>query len=120
MLPETEGPATGCGEALLETCSGKNGPRDSKPNKNCKRSLGRREPPSHRPLAGYLNLNFPPHARLPGRGVWERDEAYPEIVRVGDLRVIECRDGIQWILQRRRRDGRWIDLGYFRNRDVLI
>ena len=53
-------------------------------------------------------------------GVWERDEAFPSIVRDGDLRVFECKDEIQWILQRRREGGRWVDLGYFRNRDVLI
>jgi hypothetical protein len=52
--------------------------------------------------------------------VWERDDAYPCIVRSGDLRVIECRDAIQWILQRCRKGGTWRDLGYFRNRDVLI
>jgi hypothetical protein len=48
-------------------------------------------------------------------------DAYPGVVvRDGDRRVIECRDGIQFILQRRRQGGRWIDLGYFRNRDALI
>jgi hypothetical protein len=41
-------------------------------------------------------------------------------VRDHDLRVIDCRDGLQWIVQRRRRGGTWADLGYFRNRDVLI
>jgi hypothetical protein len=54
------------------------------------------------------------------RGVWERDEAYPSIVQDGDLRVIECKDALQWILQRRRKGGAWTDLGYHRDRDVLI
>ena len=54
------------------------------------------------------------------RGVWERDDAYPCIARDGDVRVIECKDRIQWVWQRRRKSGRWADLGYFRNRDVLI
>jgi hypothetical protein len=64
----------------------------------------------------------PAHANRPAkaRGIWERDEAYPCIVQDGDLRVIECKDAIQWILQRRRKGGEWADLGYFRNRDVLI
>ena len=39
-------------------------------------------------------------------------------------RVIECRDGIQWILQRRdgQRAGqpRWMGVRYFRTREALI
>jgi hypothetical protein len=62
------------------------------------------------------------HARVKKahRGLWERDDGWPAIVRDGDRRVIECKDRLQWILQRRRPNGRWVDLGYFRNRDVLI
>ena len=40
------------------------------------------------------------------------------------LRVIICRDGIQWILQRRdgerRGRARWAGLGYFRTREALL
>jgi hypothetical protein len=38
------------------------------------------------------------------------------------LRVIECRDGIQWILQRRKKGGAerpWRGVGYFRTRKAL-
>jgi len=57
---------------------------------------------------------------LSRRGAWERDDTYPCIVRDGDVRVIECRNRLQWIWQHRRPGGAWCDLGYFRNRDVLI
>jgi hypothetical protein len=54
------------------------------------------------------------------RGIRESDDAYPVLVQISDkLRVIECRDGIQWILQTRS-SNRWRDLGYHRDRDVLI
>jgi hypothetical protein len=54
-------------------------------------------------------------------GIRERDEAWPYIVQDGDSRVIEDRDRLQWVLQRRRHGGgRWADLGYFRDRNVLI
>jgi hypothetical protein len=87
---------------------------------NCKRhAIGL----SREAVAPYPASPEPPSvalAALSARGIRERDDAYPHIVRAGDLRVIECRDALQWILQRRRKSGRWIDLGYFRNRDVLI
>lgn len=56
----------------------------------------------------------------------ETDENYSGvIVREGDWRVIACRDGIQWILQRRRRSERaagvrWEAVGYYLARDPLI
>jgi hypothetical protein len=50
----------------------------------------------------------------------ERDSAYPAVARLSDsLRVIDCKDGIQWILQRRRGD-RWCGVAYCRRRDALI
>jgi hypothetical protein len=52
-------------------------------------------------------------------GILESDEAYPALVEFDGKRVINCRDDIQWILQRRM-PSRWSALGYFRNRDVLI
>lgn len=77
--------------------------------------------PTETPLTPHATLDvpLPPRQSVPRR-VWERDDAYPHLVVVGELRVIECKDGIQWILQRRRAGGTWADLGYFRNRDVLI
>lgn len=78
------------------------------------------ELPKPLPVPGIEETPSPPLARVPVAGIRERDEVYPCLVRAGDVRVIECRDGIQWILQRRRPGGRWTDLGYFRNRDALI
>jgi hypothetical protein len=50
----------------------------------------------------------------------ERDEDYPTVVRLCDtVRVIECKDGIQWILQRRSGD-QWKGLAYCRTRAALI
>ena len=45
-----------------------------------------------------------------------------EIFRKGRFRVILCRDGIQWILQRKKGGAgrRWQALGYFTNRAALI
>jgi hypothetical protein len=75
-------------------------------------SVGDDAPPPLMPSA--------PHNRLSAaRGVWESDDAYPAIVRSGDLRVIECRDRIQWILQRRKGSG-WRSVSYHRDRAVLI
>ncbi len=56
----------------------------------------------------------------------ETDENYLGVIaREGDWRVITCRDGIQWIMQRRRRSERaagvrWEAVGYYLSRDVLI
>jgi hypothetical protein len=50
----------------------------------------------------------------------ERDEGYPTVARLSDIvRVIECKDGIQWILQRRSGD-QWKGLAYCRTRAALI
>jgi hypothetical protein len=56
----------------------------------------------------------------------ERDDDYAGLVaRLNDRwRVISCRDGIQWILQRRDaktpHTGVWRGAGYFRTRNALI
>lgn len=57
----------------------------------------------------------------------ERSDRYAgEIHRAGDWRVALCRDGLQWLLQRRRttrQEGAtaaWDSLGYFRGRDALV
>jgi hypothetical protein len=50
----------------------------------------------------------------------ERDEGYPVVAQLTDtVRVIECKDGIQWILQRRSGD-QWKGLAYCRTRAALI
>jgi hypothetical protein len=50
----------------------------------------------------------------------ERDEGYPAVVRLSDtVRVIDCKDGIQWILQRRYGD-QWRGVAFCRRRDTLI
>lgn len=55
----------------------------------------------------------------------ERDDHYQSVVcQIEGWRVIVCRDGIQWIIQRRRRAGRrrveWKGLAYCTTRDSLI
>jgi hypothetical protein len=32
----------------------------------------------------------------------EKDDAYPAIVVIGDVRVIRCKDELQWIVQRKQ------------------
>jgi hypothetical protein len=50
----------------------------------------------------------------------ERDDSYPTVVRLSDtVRVIDCKDGIQWILQRRYGD-QWRGIAFCRRRDTLI
>jgi hypothetical protein len=50
----------------------------------------------------------------------ERHEGYPTVARLSDtVRVIECKDGLQWILQRRSGD-QWKGLAYCRTRAALI
>ncbi|HWZ38598.1 MAG TPA: hypothetical protein VNY08_09890 [Bradyrhizobium sp.] len=57
----------------------------------------------------------------------ERDDGYYRIVALLNpgWRVVECRNGIQWILQRlgspkRSRRGDWRGLSYCRTREALI
>lgn len=50
----------------------------------------------------------------------EGDENYPVLARLdGRTRVIECRDALQWIVQKRAGQ-RWVGVSFHRNRDVLI
>lgn len=51
----------------------------------------------------------------------EQAEDYPHVVATlnSEWRVICCRDGIQWILQRKT-GGRWRSLAYCRTRDGLL
>lgn len=47
-------------------------------------------------------------------------DAYRAVAVIdGKMRVVECRDGFQWTLQRRE-GRRWRNLSYHRERDVLI
>lgn len=52
------------------------------------------------------------------------DGYWGELFRIGDYRVAVCRDGIQWMYQRRERTkagdaGRWLTVGYCRTRAAL-
>jgi hypothetical protein len=66
--------------------------------------------------------------RLVGCHFSESDDAYPHLRLNDRFRVIVCRDGIQWILQRRDRPGRperharsdWRGRSYCRTREALI
>jgi hypothetical protein len=50
----------------------------------------------------------------------ERDEGYRTVARLSDtFRVINCKEGIQWILQRRYGD-QWRGIAFCRRRDMLI
>src|SRR4029450_4034180 len=53
-------------------------------------------------------------------GRQESDESYEGVVcREGDLRIINCRDDIQWIAQRLT-GGRWRNKSFHRTRRALI
>jgi hypothetical protein len=55
-----------------------------------------------------------------GGGRWEEDDGYARVVmRTGDVRVISCRDGIQWIVQHLV-SGRWHSDKFCRSRSGLI
>jgi hypothetical protein len=92
------------------------GPRGQRPLSACQ-NREHSEPPQEPQSDAFPALTT---RRQSLRGIRESDDAYPVLVHISDkLRVIECRDGIQWILQTRS-DNRWRDLGYHRDRDVLI
>lgn len=59
------------------------------------------------------------HVPAPLRGLEERCDAYPAVARFDRRRVIRCRLDLQWILQRHK-GGRWRDLAYCRDKDVLL
>lgn len=73
-------------------------------------------------------LRPPPQGRHPARAshpVAESDEAYPNIPLNDRWRVVECRDAIQWILQRRHgperpAGARWEGRAYCRTREALV
>lgn len=73
-------------------------------------------------------MNGNPHVRPKGALTAHREssDAYHRVVvRLSQRwRVIVCRDGIQWIVQRRvaagRRGGEWKGVHYCRTRDALI
>jgi hypothetical protein len=55
--------------------------------------------------------------------VGEEDDDYPHVVAHldGKARVIECKNGIQWIIQHRQgRSNSWRGRGFYRTRAVLI
>jgi hypothetical protein len=51
----------------------------------------------------------------------ERDDAYPTICRVTDkIRVIGCKDALQWVIQYRKGENNWQGLSFCRTRKVLL
>ncbi len=78
------------------------------------------------PEAGQGAVSVPPCLSVVGKGRREEGDDYPAVVvRLNATwRVAECRDGIQWILQRRagQRHGqpRWEGKSYFRTRQGLL
>ena len=72
-------------------------------------------------------LNLHPTGPAPITDHRERSDRYArEILRQGSWRVALCRDGLQWILQRRRsgpKEGAtaaWDSVGFCRSRAALI
>jgi hypothetical protein len=69
-----------------------------------------------------MDSTSPPAAPTTNR---EEADDYRRVVVVlnSDWRIIECRDGIQWILQRRsgerRGQPRWLSRKYNRNKEAL-
>lgn len=62
----------------------------------------------------------PIHVLAPLTSHRERDEDYPTLIRLSDVvRVIDCKDGLQWFLQRRYGD-QWRGVAFCRRRDTLI
>ena len=62
-----------------------------------------------------------PHVSARRLGLSERDDTYPVIVQLdGRHRVIDCRDGVQWIVQRWRGADHWEGMSFCRTRAGLI
>ena len=75
--------------------------------------------PDHRPV------EQPPLTEVKPASPRESDDHYHTVIfQIDGWRVIVCCDGIQWIIQRRRRSGRrrveWKSRAYLTTRDVLI
>jgi hypothetical protein len=73
-------------------------------------------------LNTYTNLTLSPQGSRPRTGSHrESDNHYRAIVAHlnADWRVIECKDGMQWILQHRYGD-QWKGKSFCRSRDALI
>jgi hypothetical protein len=63
---------------------------------------------------------FAARAGVSGRRLREEDDRYPVIARIGPrLRVVECRDRLQWIVQALI-GKRWRGKSFHRDRDALI
>lgn len=65
------------------------------------------------------------HRNLPGEHRESHDAYSGEVFRLGEWRVIVCKDGIQWILQHRTSDwrlagGRWRGRHYCRQLSTLL
>lgn len=74
-------------------------------------------------LSNFADMSGPPTYSENPPDHRETDDNYRgEVFRRGDHRVVLCRDGIQWIIQRRRKGAgeRWKALGYCTTRKALI
>jgi hypothetical protein len=72
--------------------------------------------PAATPAACGARIYLP----MPQTSHRERDDAYPVVGQLSDtVRVIHCKDGIQWVLQRRRGD-QWQGVAFCRSRAALI
>ena len=70
---------------------------------------------------GYRRPSFAAPAVVPARRLREQDEAYPRVIARFDARsrVIECKDRLQWIVQRLV-GSRWRGVSFHRDRAALI
>jgi hypothetical protein len=60
-------------------------------------------------------------ATLATRHLREYEDTYPRVIARLDskTRIVECRDRVQWIVQKRS-GNRWRGVSFHRDRDVLI
>ena len=73
-------------------------------------------------LSNYADMSGrPTYSEEPPDHRETEDNYRGEIFRRGEYRVILCKDGIQWIVQRRRKGAaaRWLALGYCTTRAAL-
>jgi hypothetical protein len=79
------------------------------------------KPENHPPrLLDSPSLTLSNATGLPGRPRREENDAYPTVANLNARwRVIECKNSIQWILQRRCR-GRWNGKYFCRTREALL
>jgi hypothetical protein len=126
-------PATGDGGVSGVLCQAlkADAARDTQPSnsgqarEHCDAVQGRdigRSGGSRLPYVPIAKQSFRPPAKVQRAGTSHRetDHSYPCLARISDtIRIIQCRDAIQWIIQKRT-GGRWRSISFHRDRDVLI